>query len=265
MSRIVALRIGAIILAASLLPAVTNGTTAIAADCPGNVATLPVTVTIPDIGQSGGGDTASPAPTACATSTPAPTPAPGGSTPGGSGAGGSGSGAGGSGSGGAAGTPTAPAGATGDVVAPTPPATPSENASKLELDPERISVREWMTATGTGYNAGENVQFVLYPGAEVIGSFVADVTGKVTARFRIPEETRSGSHVLEATGWASKKVSNGTFTVVTAAGAGTIPILWWVIILCGSLLLGFIVLAIYFRRNIARAFRGGPDPVGSTP
>ncbi|MBG6055803.1 hypothetical protein IWX81_002231 [Salinibacterium sp. CAN_S4] len=258
MNRLTALGITALILMSSMLPTLTEGGSAVAATCPGTSSSLPVTVTIPDIGQSGGGDVAGPTPTACAT-TPPPATGGSGTTPGGSG---SGSGRPGSGS---AATPATPAGTSGEVVAPIPPATPSENASKLELDPERISANEWMTATGTGYNAGENVQFVLYPGAEVIDSYVADATGNVTARFRIPEETRSGSHVLEATGWVSEKVSNGEFTVVTPAGAGAIPTLWWVVIVCGSLLLGLIVLAIYFRRSIGRAFRGGPDTVGSTP
>ncbi|GGK96276.1 hypothetical protein GCM10007382_15660 [Salinibacterium xinjiangense] len=255
MRRVIALGIGTLILASSVLPSLAVGNMAFAAACPGTSSSLPLSVTIPDIGQSGGGDVATPAPTACATTPP---PATGGTTPGGSGSGGSGSGGG-------AATPTTPASPSGEVVAPIPPATPSGSASKLELDPERISVHEWMAATGTGYNADEKVQLVLYPGAEVIGSYVADATGTVTARFRIPDETRSGSHVLEATGWASEKVSNGAFTVVTVAGAGTIPMLWWVIILCGSLLVGLIIFAIYFRRNIAHAFRGGPETVKGTP
>lgn len=254
MRRVIALGIGTLILASSVLPLLAGGNMAFAAVCPGTSSSLPLTVTIPDIGQSGGGDVATPAPTACATTPP---PATGGTTPGGSGSGSGGSGG--------SGTPTTPAGPSGEVVAPIPLATPSGSASKLELDPERISVHEWMAATGTGYNADEKVQLVLYPGAEVIGSYVADATGTVVARFRIPDETRSGSHVLEATGWASEKVSNGAFTVVTVAGAGTIPMLWWVIILCGSLLLGLIIFALYFRRNIAHAFRGGPETVGETP
>ena len=100
----------------------------------------------------------------------------------------------------------------------------------------------------------------------------ADASGNVTARFRIPDETRLGSHVLEATGWASTRVSNGKFTVVsvTVAGAETIAPLWWVIVLCGALLFGLIVMALYFRHSIARAFHGGADAagaaaVGSTP
>ena len=121
-----------------------------------------------------------------------------------------------------------------------------------------------MTATGDGYTAGEQVQFVMYPGADVIGSYLADTSGNVIVRFRIPDETRPGAHVVEATGWASKRVSNGEFTVITEAGTGAIPTLWWVIILCSGLFVGLLVLAIYFRRNIARALRGGPETVGST-
>ena len=256
MNQVRVFAIGAMILAVSLLPGLTHGSAAVASECAGIVASPPVSVTIPDVGQSGPGDTASPTPTACATTAP---PATVGSTPGSIG------GSVGSSSGGEAASPTTAAGLSGEVVAPSPPSTPSANASKLALDPERIAVHKWMTATGNGYTAGENVQFALYPGVEIIGSYAADASGKVMARFRIPDETRSGTHVLEATGWASKKVSNGEFTVVTEAGAGTIPTLWWVIILCIALLIGLAVMAIYFRRSIARAFRSGPDMVGSTP
>ncbi|MBC7591065.1 MAG: hypothetical protein H7226_08500, partial [Salinibacterium sp.] len=63
--------------------------------------------------------------------------------------------------------------------------------------------------------------------------------------------------------WASKRVSTGEFTVITEAGIGAIPTLWWVIILCSVLFVGLLVLAIYFRRNITSAFRS-PETVGST-
>ena len=260
MNRITAFTLGVIIVAASLLPALASGEAALAAGCPTPAATVsvPVTVIIPDLGQgTTGGDTPTPAPTGCATTAPA--------TPGGSsGSGDPGAGDGGSKPGGGAVAPAAPAGPGGEVVAPTPPSTPSKNAAKLDLDPQRLAAHEWMTATGDGYTAGEQVQFVMYPGADVIGSYLADTSGNVTVRFRIPDETRPGAHVVEATGWASKRVSNGEFTVITEAGTGAIPTLWWVIILCSGLFVGLLVLAIYFRRNIARALRGGPETVGST-
>ena len=273
MRRLIAGAVAALIITAGASWALPS-TAANAAECP-VTKTLPVTVTIPDIGQSGPGDTATPAPTptACPTATPTPAPSakpPGGTAPGAPTSGGSTTAGSTSGSGAA--VPAAPAGPAGEVVAPTPPSKPTDNAAKLELNPERLSVKEWMIAKGNGYTAGENVQFVLYPGAEVIGSYLADASGNVTARFRIPDETRLGSHVLEATGWASTRVSNGKFTVVsvTVAGAETVAPLWWVIVLCGALLFGLIVMALYFRHSIARAFHGGADAagaaaVGSTP
>jgi hypothetical protein len=118
-----------------------------------------------------------------------------------------------------------------------------------------------MTATGSGFTPGENVQFVYYPGAVVIGSFVADSKGKVVARFQIPDDMRSGVHTVEATGWTSKHILNSEFTVTTQA-AGAFPYLWWVWVVLGVLVLGLIALAIYFRRSIAEWF-GGAQATGA--
>jgi hypothetical protein len=145
---------------------------------------------------------------------------------------------------------------------PTPPASPTSGAGKLDLDHDAISAKEWMTATGTGFTPGENVQFVYYPGAVVIGSFVADGKGKVEARFRIPDDMRPGVHTLEATGWTSKHVLNKEFTVTTVA-AGAFPYLWWVWVVLGVLVLGLLSLAIYFRRSIADWFGARDQPTGA--
>ena len=147
---------------------------------------------------------------------------------------------------------------------PTPPAEPTNGASGLRLDHETITVKEWMIATGTGYTPGENVQFVFYPGAIVVGSYVADSTGKVSARFRIPGDMRLGAHVVEATGWTSKHVGNKEFTVVSEVTAGGIPFLWWLIVVFGVLLVGTLSITVYFRRSIAGWFGGSPRAAEST-
>ena len=168
-----------------------------------------------------------------------------------------------SGSSGGAGTGTAGGGLTTESFGkPTPPASPTSGAGKLTLDHDTITAKEWMTATGTGFTPGENVQFVYYPGAVVIGSFVADGKGKVEARFRIPDDMRPGVHTLEATGWTSKHVLNKEFTVTTAA-AGAFPYLWWVWVVLGVLVLGLLSLAIYFRRSIADWFGARDQPTGA--
>lgn len=146
---------------------------------------------------------------------------------------------------------------TGDTApapdgAPVVGSSPSETGNRLELDHERISAGEWMTATGNGFGAGEQVQLVLYSEPVVIDSYVADGGGSFTARFRIPEKTRSGIHTLEATGWQTETVANAEFVVVTQAVAtGGIPQVWWLLIVLGALLIALIVTLIYFRRSIA--------------
>ena len=196
-------------------------------------AELPVSVVIPDLH---------------------PSPTPSRSTGGGTGTG--------TGSGSSSSTP-APVPTPERTGAPTPPSEPTDGAGKLTLDKETVSPGDWLVATGTGFTAGEKVQFVLYPGAEVIDSFEADETGTVVARFRLSDETRAGDHVVEATGWKSDTVRNAPFQVVGVAGA--VPWLWWVLIVLGALLVSLIALAIYFRESIRGWFGGRPTVVEATP
>lgn len=216
--------LGSVVLVAVLLAGASGPVDAAPTPTPAPSSEIPIAVVIPDIEQS--------------------TRAPSNSS--------------GSGSGSGSSTPPAlpPSGPDG---APVPPKVPSENAPALELDKLSLSKNDWMTATGTGYTPGEKVQFVLYPGAIVIGSYLADASGKVVARFRIPDDTRPGDHVLEATGWESKRVANGAFTVVTSgSGGAVVPWLWWVLLVLGVLLASLIALAIYYRESI-RGFFGGMD------
>lgn len=191
-----------------------------------------------------------PGPSATATASPSPSPSS-------SGAGGN-SGSGSSGTSG--GSPQLPTEADGSLI---PPSTPTKGAFALTLDHETITANEWMVAVGTGYTPGEKVQFVLYPGVIVIGSFVADTSGTVTARFKITENARPGYYVVEATGWQSFRVANAEFQIVAPSTAGAIPFLWWVLIVLGVILIGLVSAAIYFRRSI-RVWFGGAIPAAGT-
>jgi hypothetical protein len=122
-----------------------------------------------------------------------------------------------------------------------------------------------MLVRGTGYTAGDKVQLVLYPGAVVLKSFVADGVGNLTARFTITKETPTGLHTVEATAWTSCHVANAEFTVVSAVSAnGGIPFLWWVLVVFGVLLAGLLSTMIYFKHPIAGWF-GPPDRRSSEP
>lgn len=200
-----------------------------AAPAPTSTATIGVSVIIP-------ATTTSPTPTPSRSPSPSPS---------------------GSGTGGGSTSTPAPVGPGGE---PIPPSQPSADAPALTLDATRFTTDDWIRATGTGYRPGEKVQFVLYPGAIVLGSVVADASGTVTGTFRLPDGTRPGAHVLEATGWQSGFVRNAEFTVAAAA-AVVQPWLWWVFVVVGVLLLSVVALGIVFRERIRAWF--APAPVGS--
>lgn len=147
---------------------------------------------------------------------------------------------------------TAPRPADGGPVAP---AKPKEDAEGLELDKERVAAGEWVIARSEGNTPGEKVQFVLYRGPIVVASFVADGAGTAVAEFRVPDEIRPGDHVIEATGWDSKHVTNAAFVVVAPAGA-TGAGMGWIWIVLGVISVSLTALAISYREPIGRWFSG---------
>ena len=121
-----------------------------------------------------------------------------------------------------------------------------------------------MVVKSSGFAPGESVQVVLYSQAVVIGSFVADATGNLAARFRIPDGMRSGTHVVEATGWVSGHITNQSFTVENPSSVGGTSPLWSVAMLVGILLIAAVALLLFFRSSPMRASRrilnGGVAP-----
>jgi len=103
----------------------------------------------------------------------------------------------------------------------------------------------------------------MYPGAVVIGSYTVDAPTGLSARFRIPQTTLTGLHVLEVTGWQSCYVENAEVTVVSAPLVSSSPALWWVYVVVGVLFVGLLSLALAFRGEIARWF-GASTVSGST-
>ena len=207
------------------------------------------------------------------TPTPTPTPSPSTSRPG-SGSGGSSGGSGGGsvgdgtsdgGSPGGGGATACTPGGSNSDGSPIPNARPEENADPLLLDRESISVGEWMLSTATGFAPAEKVQFVLYPGAVVIGSFEADTTGTAIARFRIPVDTQSGEKILEATNWSCGKVQNEQFLVVSPVGTSNTLWLWWVIVVLGAVLISLIAVAFHYRESIRGWFGASAPLAGSAP
>ena len=137
-----------------------------------------------------------------------------------------------------------------------------QGAARLTLDRDSVAPRQWIRATGGGYTPGERVHFVLFPHAVDVGTFSADTSGHITARFRISADTRLGAHTVEATGVSSIFVRNAPITVVSAGFAGDLPYRWWIGIVVGAVLLGLLTLVLYFRRSIAGWFAPSTSATG---
>lgn len=242
-----------------------GGVTAVASV--GSVALMAAIVSAASLPASAQTAVPSPSPTPIAitlvipgTPTPSPSSTGGGGSGGGSGGddtGGGGDGGGDAGGGGSTCSGTNPDGS------PIPNPQPKENAPKLTVDKERLAVNEWIIATTDGLTRGEKAQIVLYPGAVVIGSFTVDAPDGFAARFRIPDGTLTGLHVLEATGWQSCFVANAEVTVVGAPLTSSWLSRWWVYIVLGVMFVGLLSLLFAFRSDVSSWF-GGPGVPEST-
>jgi len=195
------------------------------------------------------------------TATPSPTSTGGAGSGGGSGGGATGGGVEGGGDSGGGGSTCA---GTNSDGSPIPGAQPKENAPKLTVDKERLAVSEWIIATTDRLSEGEKAQIVLYPGAVVVGSYTVDAPEGFAARFRIPEGTLTGLHVLEATGWQSCFVANAEITIVGAPLTSNWLTRWWVYVVLGVMFVGLLSLLFAFRRDVSSWFggRGVPESTG---
>jgi hypothetical protein len=219
----------------------------------GMLAGAPVAGVVVTLGES----------TASATATPTPTPGTGAASIGvtigsagssGGGAGGSGGHHGGGGSGSSPGTPGPP-------TKPAVPSSPTPTNYRLILNHATFRPGQTLIATGTRFTPGEKVQFVLYPGASPVKSFVANSSGTVKGTFVLSARTASGAHTIEATGWQSKGVASADYSVVSFAGAGgASPWLIWLIgglAVAGAIALVFAVVLGWLPRRPPALVPGG--------
>ncbi len=199
----------------------------------------PLTVVIPDIWAS---NPPTPAPTA-----PAPP------TPTANGAGGN-TGNGGTITPAPVPAPEPPAIERNEDGSPKPPASPTADKPGLRLDESTVGAGRKVVVSGTGYQPGEKVQLVLYPGAVVIGSYPVGADGSFSVSITVPKDTAAGTHTMEATGWESGTIKNKEFMVTTATDAAAMPVLWWVYVVVGVLVLGLLSGLWFFRATIASLF-----------
>jgi hypothetical protein len=196
---------------------------------------------------------------------PAPTPAPSGSSSGtvnvtiplvagvndGGGSGGTGGGSGGGGSGGGQGGGGSSAGGGGKVctvitppAAPVPPSTPTTGAALLVIKPSQAAQGSHVSVRLAGFEAGEKVQLVSYPGARVLGNVMIRADGTLDSVVLIPSRLPIGTVSIEATGWLDCRVGNGTLFVVSPSGSGFSFMPWglWIIAISGLTLAGIFLL-----------------------
>ena len=107
----------------------------------------------------------------------------------------------------------------------TPPGTgPGTGAgagaapAALTLSSARLIAGGTVTVRGSGFAAGERVEFTLFSTPRYLGGVQADTTGSFTATLTIPAGVEPGDHTLRAVGATSGTIA--TFAVtVSAAGA----------------------------------------------
>lgn len=163
------------------------------------------------------------------------------------GTGGGGTGGGTTPTGTGAGTPTTETPATASVCTPAEPPMPTGAATsgdEASVDKDVYRAGEDVTATASGFAAGEQVQLVMFSEPTLVGSFTADDTGTVRAVFPVSDEALPGTHALQFTGWcegvAIADVLIGSGAIDTGSAASGIPVwAWWV---AGAL--GVLVIAV---------------------
>jgi hypothetical protein len=80
-----------------------------------------------------------------------------------------------------------------------------------------------LALVATGFQPGESVVATLHSTPVVVGTFVADATGKVTATIKIPTGTTLGSHQVLFVGAISQR--SGAISInVVAAATGQLPV-----------------------------------------
>lgn len=168
---------------------------------------------------------------------------------GGSRGGGPGGGRGGGGGSGGGGNPGVAHGGTvctviGPPAAPVPPSVSAKNAQRLIITPPEAAQGAQVSFHLGGFQAGEKVQVVSYPGARVLGEVTVRGDGTVDSKIGVPANLPTGMTVIEATGWLDCRVGNGSLLVVSASGSGVsfMPESAWIFSISGLALAGICLL-----------------------
>ncbi|GAA3819177.1 hypothetical protein [Cellulomonas soli] len=115
---------------------------------------------------------------------------------------------------------------------PTRPATAGTAGVEAHVDQDLYLPGARVTATATGFAAGEQVQLVLFSEAALVGSFTADAAGQVQAIFPVADGTAPGTHTVQMSGWCGTAVAVvdvlvGSAGATAPAEQGVPPWAWW--------------------------------------
>ncbi|PZQ89829.1 MAG: hypothetical protein DI534_08625 [Leifsonia xyli] len=153
------------------------------------------------------------------------------------------------------GTPSTPA----IPSEPSIPQRPATDGAKATVDGDYFTPGSSVEVRAEGFDVGEQVQIVLYSDPQLVGNVTAGADGVLSHRFTLPDDLELGTHTLQLTGWASKRVALADVLVVASpavsetqrnAAFGLVNQLWWIV--GGVLLLALLCVGSWW---IVRAMR----------
>ncbi|CAD6011234.1 family 43 glycosylhydrolase [Agreia sp. COWG] len=95
-------------------------------------------------------------------------------------------------------------------------ATPAQ----LQLATTTLTAGQPFTVTGSGFGAGERIEFTLFSTPTSLGSAESDAEGTLTATLTVPAGIEEGAHTLRAASADSADIAEIAVTVKAAAGTG---------------------------------------------
>jgi hypothetical protein len=126
-----------------------------------------------------------------------------------------------------------------------------------------------VTATASGFEAGERVQLVLFSEPHLIGNFTADPQGQVQAIFAVADDAPAGTHSVQFTGWCGTVTARADVLVGSPAAPpaedGWPAWLWWLLALALLIAAALVIRRLILRARERRAESEAPEPQAATP
>ncbi|WP_152631131.1 family 43 glycosylhydrolase [Agreia bicolorata] len=95
--------------------------------------------------------------------------------------------------------------------------------AQLQLATTTLTVGQPFTVTGSGFGAGERIEFTLFSTPTSLGAVQSDAQGNLIATLTVPAGIEAGAHTLRAASADSADIAEIAVTVKAAAGTGSDP------------------------------------------